>query len=244
MSNKTNQEWLNRNSTRSFPIAEDSNMLCLNGAYFPNSILLDMRVCFFGSLEPDVSIVAAQIDDGVATVVFSICGKWYSFSGNGLMHGKNNDFSVVAYVAGRSVLREIDGDYTLATPAKLVPGRVVDMRYGIGVDTLSCINGLTAYGTIKVEDGHNTELNVVDNKLHLTIGDGLGKGVKCSKQYGDYICDGAVLYYLNGQKAGADGNIVIQAGDGIRVYSGVYDGGIPAVFIATDESVNGFLYNE
>lgn len=240
MSDEIRQEWLNRNAGISFPLTADSDMSCSNGVVFPNSILLDMRVCFFGLSAPDVSLVSAVIREDRADLTFRCGERTFSVDGSGMVKGASDDMSFMAYIADVGVLKEFVGSYPLLHPARIVPERVVDIRYGIGVDTLSCEGG-SAIGEVNVADGYNTELDIHGNSLRLRIGDGLGKGTKCIKHSGDYACNGSVLYYLNGQKAGLNGSIAIQGGNGVKVSSGTYKG-IPAIIVETDESVNGFLY--
>lgn len=240
MSDETMQEWLNRNSSRAFPLVDDADMSCVGGTTLPNSILLDLRVCFFGTEKPDVRLVSATVSGGSAKLVFSCAGSEVEVSGSGLVHRTSGDMSWHGYLAGEDALSDVEGEYTLLRPVPLSPARVVDMRYGVGVDALSC-GDRQATGVVRVSDGYNTELDIHGNSLRLRVGDGLGKGTKCIEHADDYICDGAVLYYLNGQKADSDGNISLKGGNGIRVASGTYRG-IPAVIVLTDSSVNRFLY--
>ena len=240
MSDETMQEWLNRNSNRSFPLLEDADLSCENEAVFPNAILLDFRVCFFGTEKPDVKLVSAVVSGDSADLTFSCAGHEFHASGSGIVSGEAEDMSFRGYLASKNDIGQYAGEYILNTPAPLSPGRVVDLRYGVGVDTLSCGENI-ATGAIRVADGYNTELEIHQNSLQLRIGDGLGKGTKCIEHSDDYICDGRVLYYLNGQKAGSDGSIFLQGGNGVRVTSGTYKG-IPAVIVLTDENVNRFVY--
>ena len=127
------------------------------------------------------------------------------------------------------------------SPAKLLPGRTVRLPCGSGCDVLSC-GGVEASGDVVVTDGHNTTLRILNGRLSLRAGVGMGKGPICDgtvvpeagdEQDGYQVNDEVLprlIYYINGQKADSDGGFQIYGGDGIVVSTGKSHG-LPAVFI-------------
>jgi hypothetical protein len=231
------QEWLNRNAYRSFPFEENSDFSCESGE-FPVGLVLDMRVCSFG-LEPiEVRLVSASVGESVS-LVFSCHGTEFEASGSAsFLSGSKDDVSWRVLIS--SEYRSFAGEYRLLNPPRLLPSRIVDIPFGVGVDTLRC-GEKVAFGEVEVADGYNTTLDIHANDLRLRIGDGDGKGRKCPDYKDNMICEGALLYYFNGQKADSDGNISITGGSGVSVGRGTYLG-IPAVIVKTDSSVNSFVY--
>ena len=102
MSDETMQEWLNRNSNRSFPLLEDADLSCENEAVFPNAILLDFRVCFFGTEKPDVKLVSAVVSGDSADLTFSCAGHEFHASGSGIVSGEAEDMSFRGYLASKN----------------------------------------------------------------------------------------------------------------------------------------------
>lgn len=236
------QEWLNRNANISFPFVEDFDHSCSNGSSLPDSLVLDMRVCSFGTETASVRLVSAVVRDGAATLdfLFDGDGEIRRIEGSGWVSGRFGDASYRIRLCDASAMAGIAGEYRLVHEAPLLRSRVVDIPFGIGADTLS--DGETvAIGEVVVADGHNTTLDISGNDLRLRIRMGDGKGVECPEQEEGTVCDGRILYYLNGQKAGSDGNIQLVGGSGVSVSHGEYRG-IPAIVVQTDGSVEGFLY--
>ena len=230
-------EWLNRNAHRAFPFEENSDFSCTNGNVLPNSVVLDMRVCLLGTEDSDVLLKSATIaDDGSVSLVLSIFGEDVSVSSDGLSGYR---VSLRVILGAKEELAPLAGSYVLRTPARLLRGRIVSIPYGIGVDTLTC-GTKTAYGEIRVADGHNTELDIDGRALRLRVVKGGGKGVIC-QEHPNTLCDGHILYYLNGQKADSDGSIWIKGGDGVAVSAGKYKG-IPAILVTANAKIGGFMY--
>lgn len=259
MANNTVQEWLNRNAYRRFPLVEDSDMSCLfedptdssdkcgphalcsSDKTLPNSVILDARFCLFGLEDGPVKLVSANISEsGTVSIVVDLPGKQgVVIPESGLWN--DDEFSARVVFGNRETLSEIAGVYTLCHPAEFLRSRVISIPYGIGVDTLTC-GSTTGCGEVRVADGHNTSLDIDNNNnLVLSIKKGLGLGVVCPGSYGGTLCDGSMLYYLNGQKADSSGNIDILAGEGITVSTGTFNG-IPAVIVCTSPLVNSFAY--
>lgn len=231
------QEWLNRNAYRAFPFEEDSDFSCESGE-FPAGLVLDMRVCSFSLGPAEVRLVSAEVGDSVS-LVFSCHGTTFEASGSSsFLSGSKGDVSWRVFISDAT--EGFRGSYALKNPPRLLPSRIVDIPFGVGVDTLRCGDSV-AIGEVEVEDGYNTTLDIHDNDLRLRIGDGIGRGRKCPDYKDDLVCEGALLYYFNGQKADSDGNISITGGAGVSVGRGTYDG-IPAVIVKTDARVDSFVY--
>lgn len=228
-------EWLNRNAHRAFPFAEDSDMSCADGR-LPQSLVLDARFCdCAGPLAP-FELVGASVSGGVASLSFRHGPSTVVVSGSGLVHGSSGGVSYMVYVGECP-----DGEWVPNVPVPVLPSRVLSVPGGIGVDSLTC-GDATASGSVRIADGHNTELYLRDNSIHLRVGKGFGLGQKCPDRTEDVdTCEGRVLRFLNGQKADSDGTLTISGGDGVTVTSGEYDG-IPAIVVTTAATVNQFLY--
>jgi len=246
---------LNRNSFIRFPLVEDSDLSCTDldgddcgggvpctgGRSLPNSFLLDARFFLFGQEHGQVYLKSAVIDeDGSASAVVTLPGRGDVEVGSSGIWSENRQFSVRLVFGARDELARHAGKYRLCKPARFIGSRVMSVPYGIGADTLTC-GGVTACGEIRVVDGQNSSLDIDRNNLVLSLRKGLGLGVSCPTASGSYLCDGSVLYYLNGQKADSSGNIDIIGGDGVSVTTGTYNG-IPAVIVLTSPSVNSFVY--
>lgn len=241
------QDWLDRNAHRAFPLKENSNRACRGDKVLPNGLLLDARVCLFGQLEPPVRLARAIVAGDTVTVVFSIGGREFqvvSSGGFGVMSDENRGVSIRVWI-GREAMES--GEYELIEPAEVISSRVMFVRHGIGVDTLTVAKSgaPVVSGWVEVEDGHNTTLTVANGRLSLNAQRGLGKGVICNPEdYAQFLCDN-VVFYINGQQPDSDGNFEIMAGAGVTVSTGKYisaDGQteVPAVIIATADSVNNF----
>jgi len=241
MAGSTLQEWLDRNAHRRFPFVEDSDLSCENGAELPNELLLDARFCLFGLEDGPALVRSATIrDDGSASMVVDLPGlQGVEIPASGVW-SRPPDYSARVVFGFRGRLVPLAGEYRLVTPAPILRSRILSVPYGIGADTLTC-GGVTAHGAIRVADGHNTTLDIGGNNLVLALGKGRGLGVVCRDDPKAELCDGKVLYFLNGQKADSDGNIDILAGEGVSVTTGTYKG-IPAVIVKTSAVVNGFAY--
>lgn len=238
MAGSTKSEWLNRNAYRAFPFEENSDFSCKDGKTFPLCLVLDARACLLGtSKEKDVFLKSAYIVEDHAEVVLLYNGNSYVFSGGGSV--LDGDVVIRVTMCGMDALNGLEGEYELLNPPKLLASRVLSIPYGIGIYDLKAGDTVST-GKIRVADGHNTELDIVDNSLRLKIVKGAGKGVICGDSKGD-VCDGAILYYLDGQKADSDGSIWIKGDEGVSISSGTYKG-IPAVFVKTSATIDSFIY--
>lgn len=234
MASTTLSEWLDRNAHRAFPFVEDSDLSCGDGRVLPLSAVLDARVCLFsGDARGDVRLRSVSAGPSLS-VTLLVDGSELVLSGAG-----NVLMSLGEDVSARLVCSPegLSGDYVLKTPAKILESRVLCIPCGIGVDRLQ-VGDKTATGDIRVQDGHNTTLDIVGGRLVLKVGYGLGKGPVCTGGHADR---GALLRYLCGQKADSDGNIQLVGDEGVSVSAGTYKG-IPAVIVSTSGPVNNFVY--
>lgn len=241
MAGSTKSEWLNRNAYRAFPFEENSDFSCSNGCVFPLGAVLDMRICLFGEKNSDVLMTGASIlDDGAVVLTLHVLDRDISISSSdGPDDLHDDEMSVRVTYGSKQDLVQFGGDFPFVHPVRLLSSRVLSIPYGIGVDDLTA-GDTTSTGVIRVADGHNTELDVVDNALKLKIEKGAGKGVMCGGVNSE-VCDGAILYYLDGQKADSDGSIWIKGNEGVSISSGTYKG-IPAVFVKTSQTIDSFIY--
>lgn len=240
MAGSTRQEWLNANAHRAFPFEENGDFSCAGGGSLPLCAILDARVCSFSDdASREFRLSSVEISGGRVKACFVSGDDAYVLYGNGCQTLNSDEMSFRVTFCSQGDLSGLDGRYVLVNPPRLLPGRVMHVPHGIGVDTLEC-SGSVAVGTVRVADGHNTELDVADNSLRLRIVSGGGRGPVCPKPE-ERVYGGSVLYYLNGQKADSDGSIWITGSDGVTVTTGEYRG-IPAVFVSTSAVVDNFMY--
>ena len=235
-------EWLNGNSARAFPFVEGSSFACADGKSVPLSLVLDLRLVAFGFDPGDVRLVSAVSNGESCALGLSMDGMSASLT---LFPGRRSSerFRLPesdAFLDAMAYCGVVPGagTYTPLDPPSLIPSRVMVLRDGVGVDTLSC-GEVVASGTIEVEDGINTTADIAGNSVRVRVRRGLGLQEPCPE-----IADGrGLLYYLNGQRPDPDGNIGVFAGPGTTARSGEYNG-IPAVFVSTDATMDGFIYGD
>lgn len=241
MAGSTRSEWLNRNAYRAFPFEEDSDFSCTNGSVFPLGAVLDMRVCLFGEKNSDVLMTSASIlDDGAVILTLHALDRDISVSSNdGPGDSHDDEMSLRVTYGKKEDMAGFAGDFTFIRPVRLLSSRILSIPYGIGVDTLTC-GDVTGTGKVRVADGHNTELDISGRNLRLKVVRNGGTGPKCPETKGE-ICQGRILYFLDGQKADSDGSIWIKGSDGISTSTGTYKG-LPAIFVKTSAIVDSFMY--
>lgn len=134
---------------------------------------------------------------------------------------------------------EVSGTHRFSAGPEVLCSRTVFVPGGFGADSISMESDdrepKASRGVVHVRDGLNTRFYIRRGELYLEVGNGFGAGYDCPEVMNECVN----LHFINGQRAGSDGDFQIVGGDGVVVGSGDFNG-IPAVTVTTSSSVNEF----
>ncbi len=135
------------------------------------------------------------------------------------------------------IVSSVSGMHTFSNGPRILMSRVVYIPGGVGMDSLSVQYGncRDIRGVVHVKDGKNTRFYIKGGELFLEVGGGIGEGYDCPEVENDCLN----LHFINGQRAGSDGDFQIVGGPGISIGTGSYSG-VPGVTVTTSSIVNEF----
>ena len=217
--------WLAQNAGRKFPLADDVDTIV------PNAALLDFR-CTVRGLRAGETPVAwltdIAKDDDAGTVLVTVWVKsgtrgvdvlLFEIPDNIARHEPHTVYVATdRSAAALTVTAEILTVEVGSTPVRFAPATVV--ADGLKVDSVNGEDTANppATGEIVLEPGYNAEPYLDGNRIRLDIYKGAGLGENCQTPAASQHC-GNVLFSVNGERPGSDGNLKLVGEDGITVTS-------------------------
>lgn len=224
--------YLAANAGRRYPLADDTTGLA-------DASLVDFRAAVSGvptgtavravlvrigisADDPSVRELAVDLLAGetvLAALVFPIPADLASKSAYTAI--ARTTAAVGALTVMAAALDEDLGDYEIPFAATTVSVR------GLGVDSIvsdGCRSRLPTdpdletpvTGAVRIDPGYNTDPYLDGNRLHLDIVKGAGIGEWCQTEATGQTCDN-VLFTINGERPGSDGNVNLVGESGIEV---------------------------
>lgn len=222
--------WLAQNAGRKYPLADDAD------TEVPDNALLDFRCTVRGAAVDSSPIAALGLvtDDGTE-LTLCVDVVWY-------LTTRTLKFKIPHNLAGPYIVpAETDGVTGVLTVTEAVLELVKPYPYhleglfarttvvvdSLGVDSLVSyadpgqhhIDGnadATLSGEIVLDLGANTDPYLDGRRLRLEIAKGGGRGEWCQHQEADQNC-GNVLFTVNGERPGSDGDLKLVGEGGITV---------------------------
>jgi len=223
-------EWLNKNSQRSYPFRDNTDLTLAGGGVMPHSTILDFSATVYnGTIDQGFirftgyNIVVPPIGPNLVRMQFdssySINHTWNmdvpvnaSFP---FVMSYVSDEVVVQVVFGEGILELTGATYPIA-PAYMEPCTIL-AQHNARVNYIEDDQGTRLTGAIRFKSGYNAIVWVTYDGLNITVRPGAGKGQNCTPTSGSN-CKNA-LYSINGINADESGNINIQAGAGLTLVS-------------------------
>ena len=230
-------QWLAQNAGRKYPLPDDVD------TGIPDSAVLDFRCSVRGipaGAVPEAVMSVPEDPDAPVTVRISCPG----FSGAELKFAVPRDPARGSF---HTLPASSDGafgslSFTAAVRSAEAAGKSAKMAAStvtadsLGVDSVqgiprmsyagedghridgACDAVLTGGedGTVELDIGANSDPYLDGRRLRLEISKGGGRGEWCQRQGSDQTCDN-VLFTVNGERPGSDGDIRISGEDGVTV---------------------------
>ena len=258
--------WLNGNAYRAYPFEEDSTSGCADGSVAPDWLVLDARAVVVSDPSMEAVRGVVRLDsfsvsapsNGVSLVTLSFSVAMASSGGSieyapavatafvspgSVSHAvaravfpSSSGTAVVSLFVGAPVSApEVpEGTHVLEEPRPILASRCLVFPGGLGIDALYCQSPMAASGRVHLRNGNSTSLRIVGGRIELSISGTEGLGYDCPEP-GE--CD--AIRYVNGQRADTDGGFSVEAGPGMVVGSGEYNG-IPAVVVSANSVVDSY----
>lgn len=224
--------YLAQNAGRKYPLADDVD------SPVPDNAILDFRCAVFGVMPGDVpearlTSITASADGSVVTVSVVSAGSdpaslafripataarsaYYTATASGTM-------AFGALTVAPSVIRSL----SLSGAAfRFSRGTVVaDALKVFSIQSSSCsssrpgdpdLEAVLSGGAVILDSGFNTDPYIDGNRVGLDIYKGAGIGEWCQYETPDQTCDN-VMFSINGERPGSDGDIRIVGEDGVTV---------------------------
>lgn len=223
-------EWLNKNSQRSYPFRDNTDLTLAGGGVMPNSTILDFSATVYKGTQDQGFIMFTGYNIVVPPMGPNLVRMQF-FSSYNLTHTWNMDVPVnsafpfvMSYVSDEVVAQVVFGEGILeltgakypVKPAYTEPCTIL-AQYNARVNYIEDSLATRLTGAIRFKSGYNAIVWVTSEGLNITVRPGAGKGQNCTPTSGSN-CKNA-LYSINGINADESGNINIQAGAGLTLIS-------------------------